>query len=60
MPFRTRLSSPSTPLGAREFQRFLLDKQREITTIVAGARELDHTKSAVLARLLAQYAGPAG
>ncbi|OOK76423.1 hypothetical protein BZL30_4077 [Mycobacterium kansasii] len=47
-----------TPLGAREFQRFLLDKQREITTIVAGARELDHTKSAVLARLLAQYAGP--
>ncbi|KZS65756.1 DUF4226 domain-containing protein [Mycobacterium pseudokansasii] len=49
-----------TPVGGREFQRFLLDKQREITAIVADARELDRTKSAVLARLLAQYAGPAG
>ncbi|KZS85241.1 MULTISPECIES: DUF4226 domain-containing protein [Mycobacterium] len=49
-----------TSIGAREFQRFLLDKQREITAIVADARELDRTKSAVLARLLAQYAGPGG
>ncbi|KZS81239.1 hypothetical protein A4G29_13600 [Mycobacterium kansasii] len=49
-----------TPVGAREFQRFLLDKQREITAIVADARELARTKSAVLGRLLAQYAGPAG
>ncbi|WP_373234466.1 DUF4226 domain-containing protein [Mycobacterium marinum] len=49
-----------TPLGAREFQNFLLAKQREIATIVATAHELDRTKSAVLASLRAHYGESAG
>ncbi|KAA1248442.1 DUF4226 domain-containing protein [Mycobacterium simiae] len=49
-----------TPMGAREFQKFLLAKQREIAAIVAHAHELDRTKSAVLSSLLAHYADPAG
>ena len=40
-----------TPLGAREFQRFLLAKQREIAAVVAEVRELDHAKKAVLESL---------
>ena len=48
-----------TPIGVREFQRFLVDKQREITSVVADARELDRAKRAVLDRLRAQYAAPA-
>ena len=49
-----------TPIGAREFHKFLLDKQREIASVVAGARELDRAKRAVLDGLRAQYALPAG
>ncbi len=49
-----------TPLGAREFQRFLLAKQREIAAVVAEVRELDHAKKAVLESLRAQYGVPAG
>ncbi|ORB84828.1 hypothetical protein B1987_14695 [Mycobacterium kansasii] len=49
-----------TSMGAREFQKFLLTKQREIAAIVADAHELDRSKSAVLARLLARYGGSAG
>lgn len=49
-----------TPLGAREFQRFLLAKQREIAAVVADARELSRAKRAVLDTLRAQYAGEAG
>ena len=48
-----------TPLGVREFQRFLVAKQREITTVVTDAHELDRAKRAVLDRLRAQYAAPA-
>lgn len=44
-----------TPLGAREFQKFLLDKQREIAAVVTGAREFDRAKRAVLESLRAQY-----
>lgn len=44
-----------TPMGAREFQRFLSDKQREIESVVADARELDRAKRAVLEGLRAQY-----
>lgn len=44
-----------TPMGAREFQKFLLSKQREITTVVAGARELAQAKKAALENLRAQY-----
>lgn len=49
-----------TPMGAREFHRFLADKQREIATVVADARELGRAKRAVLDGLRAQYAVPAG
>lgn len=49
-----------TPAGAREFQRFLLAKQREITAAVADAQELGRAKKAVLEGLQAQYAVPAG
>jgi hypothetical protein len=48
-----------TPMGVREFQRFLVTKQREISAVVADARELDRAKRAVLDRLRAQYAAPA-
>ena len=49
-----------TPMGAREFQRFLTAKQREIAAVVAEARELDHAKKAVLENLRAQYAPGSG
>ncbi len=49
-----------TPLGAREFQRFLLAKQREIAAVVAGARDLDHAKKAVLDDLRSQYSANTG
>jgi hypothetical protein len=49
-----------TPLGAREFQKFLAAKQREIATVVADAHELDHANKAVLESLRAQYAVDAG
>jgi Domain of unknown function (DUF4226) len=49
-----------TPMGAREFQKFLVAKQREIAAVVADARELDRAKTAVLERLQAQYAVSAG
>jgi Domain of unknown function (DUF4226) len=49
-----------TPLGAREFQTFLVAKQREIAAVVARARELDRAKAAVLDSLRAQYAGSGG
>ncbi|BBZ50320.1 hypothetical protein MHEI_20370 [Mycobacterium heidelbergense] len=49
-----------TPLGAREFHRFLIAKQREIAAVVANARELDRTKRAALDSLRAQYAAPSG
>ena len=35
-------------MGAREFQRFLVAKQREIAAVVADAHELDRAKAAVL------------
>src|ERR1700757_4131524 len=45
-----------TPMGVREFQRVLVDKQREIRSVVADAHKLGHAKRAVLDRLRAQYA----
>jgi hypothetical protein len=47
-----------TPMGVREFQRFLVSKQRDIRAVVADAHELDRAKRAVLDRLRAQYAAP--
>ena|SRR5208283_4158726 len=49
-----------TPMGAREFQKFLVAKQREITAVVADARELDRAKKAVLDSLRTQYGVNAG
>lgn len=44
-----------TPMGAREFERFLVAKQQEIAAVVAAAREVSRTKSAVLQGLQEQY-----
>ncbi|OBF86171.1 hypothetical protein A5791_01630 [Mycobacterium sp. 852002-51163_SCH5372311] len=52
-------SAVDTPLGAREFQRFLVAKEREIAAVVAHARELAQAKSAVLQELRDQYAAGA-
>jgi hypothetical protein len=49
-----------TPMGAREFQKFLVAKQREIAAVVAHAHELDRAKSAVLQSLRASYTLPRG
>lgn len=49
-----------TPMGAREFRKFLMDKQREIASVVAEARELGQAKAAVLQTLRAQYAADSG
>ncbi len=45
-----------TPMGAREFQKFLVAKQRQIAALVADARELDRAKKALLDSLREQYA----
>lgn len=49
-----------TPMGAREFQMFLMAKQREIASVVAEAREFGQAKKAVLQGLRAQYAAESG
>ncbi len=49
-----------TPMGAREFQKFLAAKQREITTVFADAHEFDRANKAVLESLRTQYARDAG
>lgn len=49
-----------TAVGAREFQKFLIAKQREISTVVSNAREVDSAKKAVLETLREHYTGSAG
>ncbi|WAC91632.1 DUF4226 domain-containing protein [Mycobacterium sp. Aquia_213] len=49
-----------TPSGAREFQKFLVAKQREIAAVVADAREFDRAKTAVLESLRGEYGVSAG
>ncbi|UQX11057.1 DUF4226 domain-containing protein [Candidatus Mycobacterium methanotrophicum] len=44
-----------TAIGAREFQRFLIAKQREILAVVTAARELAAAKKAAFEKLAAQY-----
>lgn len=46
-----------TPLGAREFRRFLVAKQHEVSAVVADALELARAKTAVLEELRSQYTG---
>lgn len=45
----------ATPLGAREFQRLLLSKQREIIAIVVDAQQDASTKRQLLEALPARY-----
>jgi phage tail tape-measure protein len=49
-----------TAMGAREFQKFLIAKQREIASVVSNARELGDAKKAALDGLHEHYTGPAG
>jgi hypothetical protein len=49
-----------TAVGAREFQKFLIAKQREISTVVSNAREVGSAKKAVLETLREHYTGSAG
>ena len=49
-----------TAMGAREFQKFLIAKQREIAAVVSNARELADAKQAVLDTLHEHYTGSAG
>ena len=49
-----------TAMGAREFQKFLITKQREILAVVSDAHELDAAKKAVLKKLTAHYSASAG
>jgi hypothetical protein len=44
-----------TSMGAREFQKFLIAKQREIFAVVSDAHKLDVAKKAVLESLLQHY-----
>jgi predicted RNA methylase len=48
-----------TPLGAREFRKFLIVKHRELITIVAEAHGDDAAKQAVLESLRPQYSDSA-
>jgi hypothetical protein len=50
------LLAVDTPMGACEFQKYLVAKQHQVAAVVASARELDRTKKAVLQSLRAQYA----
>jgi hypothetical protein len=47
-------------MGAREFQKFLIAKQREILAVVSDAYELDAAKKALLEKLTAHYSASAG
>ncbi|MBV8181845.1 MAG: DUF4226 domain-containing protein [Mycobacterium sp.] len=49
-----------TAMGAREFQKFLIGKQREILAVVSDAHELDVAKKAVLEKLTAHYNASTG
>jgi hypothetical protein len=44
-----------TPLGNREFQKFLVAKQHEIISVIAEARELDALNKAVLQGITPHY-----
>jgi Domain of unknown function (DUF4226) len=46
-----------TSMGAREFQKFLIAKQREIRAVVAEAHEVNVAKKALLQQLTEHYTG---
>jgi hypothetical protein len=47
-----------TAIGAREFQKFLIAKQQEISAVVSQARELDGASRAALDKLREHYTAP--
>jgi UDP-N-acetyl-D-mannosaminuronic acid transferase (WecB/TagA/CpsF family) len=49
-----------TPMGAREFQKFLTAKRREIFAVVSDAHELDNAKRVALENLLQHYTASTG
>jgi hypothetical protein len=49
-----------TVIGVREFQKFLIAKQREIFAVVADAHERDAAKKAMLENLLQHYTASDG
>jgi hypothetical protein len=48
-----------TAMGAREFQKFLIVKQQEISAVVSRARGLDGATRAALDKLREHYTAPA-
>ncbi len=49
-----------TAMGAREFQKFLIAKQQEISAVVSQARGVDGSTKAALDKLRENYTAPAG
>jgi hypothetical protein len=49
-----------TAMGAREFQKFLIAKQQEISAVVSHARDIDSATRATLDTLREHYTSPAG
>ncbi len=49
-----------TAIGAREFQKFLIAKQQEISAVVSRARDVDGATRAALDELRENYTPPAG
>jgi hypothetical protein len=49
-----------TAMGAREFQKFLIAKQQEISAVLSQARGVDGATSAALDKLREHYTAPAG
>lgn len=49
-----------TAMGAREFQRFLIAKQQEISAVVSHARDVGSEARVALDNLRERYASPAG
>lgn len=47
-----------TPLGAREFQKFLITKQRDVLAVVAATQELDDAARVRVESLRAAYSAP--
>jgi hypothetical protein len=49
-----------TAMGAREFQKFLIAKQQEISAVVSHARDIDGATRATLDTLRENYTSSAG
>jgi hypothetical protein len=49
-----------TAMGAREFQKFLIAKQQEISAVVSQARDVDGATRAAMEKLRENYTSTAG